>query len=190
MSSTATNSGANVNPSDSSSDLSTPEKKRNLWKSLPPILTAIAAVIGSLTALITSISTIPVFQSSPEKAQVRAVTPEDLTKGVWFSEKGFYVNSAADFRFKFDGEFISGRYNNPGADAQIYQGSISYDLNGHMVVNAYWTENGSLRQCQEKKNNTYFWGHLQLTFSSKASMVGRWGYCNDEPDNSFSAVLN
>jgi len=158
--------------------------KSNFWKTATGMVTGLTGLIAAISALLVALGEFPLFNQATNST----VRPEEVINVKWTS-KDFYKTHSADFEFDLVGKKLIGTYNNIKEDARIFDGKITHNIDsGAMIINGYWSETHSNKACSTQKNNSQYWGKLELTFTSKKTIVGRWGYCNEPAENSFSAV--
>lgn len=165
------------------------DNKKNWLTTTTGIITSVTAAIAAITALVATVANLPFWSaddaSTPTQEHLQA---SDITTGVWVSNN-YYKESAADFHFDLFGKTLVGTYNNEKEDAKIINGAITHNLDKHtMIVNAFWVENKSNKECATLKDGSKYWGQLRLEFTSASAFVGRWGYCDDAPDRSFTGA--
>lgn len=154
------------------------------WQSLPAILTGIAGLIGSLTALYLAIgkageAAAPVAPAATDATQQAVV---DLT-GKWLAPAFTSANNGEINLQKIASQYYQGNYN-ASDDARIVRGELS----GHSLT-AYWVENGSRQKCSSRMDNSEYWGRLTLQFDAEFQRFdGWWSYCDNNPTRPFNGV--
>lgn len=91
--------------------------------------------------------------------------------GSWTSSEG------GGMIIKQDGSDIQGTYT-------LKEGVIIGKLTGN-TVKGYWIQNSSGSRCATTRNNSYYWGIMELIFTDN-SYSGKWGYCNGRPDSPWT----
>lgn len=150
--------------------------KKNWLTTTTGIITSVTSAIAAITALVATVANLPFWSaedaSTPTQEHIQA---SDITTGLWVSNN-YYKESAADFHFDLLGKTLVGTYNNEKEDAKIINGAITHNLDKHtMIVNAFWVENKSNKECATLKDGSKYWGQLRLEFTSTSAFVGSWG---------------
>lgn len=91
--------------------------------------------------------------------------------GEWTSSEGGAMT------IRQDGSKISGTYTMKG-------GIITGKLSGN-VLDGYWIQNSSGKRCDSSRNDSYYWGVMQLIFTDQ-SYSGNYGWCEDKPTNPWN----
>jgi hypothetical protein len=78
-----------------------------------------------------------------------------------------------------DGAAVSGTYTHD-------EGRIEGTLSGN-VLDGYWGEKDSDRDCGSERLGTRHWGRIHWTFAGDG-FAGQWGYCEDEPTQSWNGT--
>ncbi len=90
--------------------------------------------------------------------------------GTWNSSEGM-------LQLRQTGNSVSGSY--PASGGRI-SGTIS---NG--TLSGYWIQTRAQRQCSSSVEGSSYWGTIQWVFSGN-DFVGKWGYCNDAPNQNWA----
>lgn len=92
--------------------------------------------------------------------------------------EGLWSTSQGDARFWQTGNDITGSY------LPEDHGELIGEMQGN-VLSGYWIEDKSDRRCPSSKNGRNYWGRVRLTFEGR-QFQGKWGYCDAEPDRSWT----
>ncbi len=119
-------------------------------------------------------------QMSFDTERIKAVVFSDTQAGGELDISGVWNNDVAEpITFLQNGNGVAGRYSPDN-------GEITGTMSGN-VLNGFWIENSSNRQCAYPINGRYYWGKIQMVFSGN-SFKGRWGYCEDEPSSPWNGT--
>jgi hypothetical protein len=129
-------------------------------------------------------------------------------KGVWNTTEGQLIfnqgnmemdasgGASAYLRPSATGLQILGEYNKRG-------GGIRGEFVNNTDVKGYWTQDYSNVKCSKElhssslthlwplsKKPTWYWGTFQFSFKRDGSFTGVYGYCDEEPQRSWSGTKN
>lgn len=97
-------------------------------------------------------------------------TYDQSSAGVWDTSEGVLT-------FIQSGSMVTGNYSQDN-------GKIDGIMTG-VVLDGYWAETSSGQRCATPHNGNYYWGRIHFVFSGN-TFSGAWGYCDANPDHSWT----